>query len=217
MSDMRSSMHRFLRALPACIVLALGAGQLGCSEAPYAEHRPLSVRAASKELKDIGDGVVSGKLYGTAFTLAEARVRVETMPGRERVDLLLADAPIARCGLPIANDKRRVWLRWKGKPTLDGTPIRVELDDKNSPLSVHYEVPVKELWLSHGGGVALLSLRDRGFGDYTGQVWVCFDDKQESCLSGTFKATQCRSELDVDDSVWGAARLDDSYPTKRKE
>jgi hypothetical protein len=201
-------------------VAALSLTALACGKPPLSSHGGPTGRAADKQLIDIPATTVSGKVHGREFKLVDARVRVETMRGRERVDVLLSDSSIKRCGLPLATHDRRVWLRWQGKPVLDGTPVRVEVGRESSkrpngsasPLSAHYETLVDGQWLGHGGGAALLSLRDEGFGKYKGAVWVCFDDAEHSCVSGQFEARACRSELDVDDSVWGAARLDAKYP-----
>ncbi|HEX7477449.1 MAG TPA: hypothetical protein VF331_06560 [Polyangiales bacterium] len=189
----------------------LGSLAVGCGKIPVSPHAPLAARAADKQLTDIPAAPVAGKINGAAFKVADARVRIITMEGRERVDILLSDSKIERCGLPLATHDRRVWLRWPGKHVLDGAPIRVEVGQKG-PISVHYEQPEDRLWLGHGGGAALLSVRDDGFGAYKGAVWACFDDTEHSCVSGQFEATACRSELNVDDSVWGSARLDAKYP-----
>jgi len=186
---------------------------LACQEPEASSHVPLAEKAASHTLEQIPERPVSGTLEGAAFRSVDARVRQVTMRGRERVDVLLSDIPIERCGLPLGTGGRRVWLRLPGKPTLDGSPLRVEVGQA-SPLSTHYELRKRGAWLGHEGGAALLSLRAAGFGKYQGVLWTCFDDPHKSCVSGRFTASECRSELDVDDDVWGAARLGAQYPEK---
>ncbi len=195
---------------------ACAALQPACQARPTSQHVALAARAADKQLEDIPTTAVSGTVAGRAFHAADVRVRIITMPGRERVDVLLSETAIKRCGLPLATEDRRVWLRWPGKPVLDGTAVRSELGAKG-PLSAHYELIVDKQWMGHGGGAALLSLQDAGFGKYKGALWVCFDDAQRSCVAGSFEARACRSELDVDDSVWGAARLDSTYAEPRPQ
>jgi len=186
---------------------------LGCNQPPRTTHVSLVEKAATHTLAQIPAQAVGGKLRGAPFSGSDARVRVVTMPGRERVDLLLSDIPIPRCGLPLATRGRRVWVRLPGQPKLDGSPLRAELGETKL-LSTHYEALVDGQWLGHEGGAVLLSLRATGFGKYGGALWTCFDDAQESCVSGRFNASECRSELDVDDDVWGAARLGAKYPEK---
>jgi hypothetical protein len=186
---------------------------LACKEPPSSSHVPLSERASTRTLEQIPSRPVTGSIRGAAFVMAQARVRVVTMPGRERTDVLLSDVPIERCCLPLATGGRRVWLRIPGARKLDGSPLRAELGE-TATVSVHYELRVGGQWLGHEGGAALFSLRAAGFGKYEGALWTCFDDAQKSCVSGRFTASECRSELDVDDNVWGAARLDSKYPDK---
>jgi hypothetical protein len=192
-----------------CLALAL----CGCNEPPISLHKALSVKAADRTLEQIPAHQVTGTVYGAPFQAADARVRVQTMPGRQRLDLLLSDIPIERCGLPLASKGRRVWLRLPGTPKLDGSPLRAELGQTDL-ASTHYELLIGGQWLGHAGGAVLLGLRASGFGRYAGALWTCFDDDKRSCVTGRFEATACRSELDVDDDVWGSARLDGKYPER---
>ncbi len=198
--------------------VALSAGFLllaGCEVEPRSENLPLAARAAGKRLEDIADGAITGKLGETAFRAADVKVRVETMAGRERVDILVSADRLAHCGLPSANKAARVWVRWKGTVPTDGTPQRLEAG-QHSPMSVHYEVYEEGRWVAHSGGAAVVTLT-KNFGGYAGRLWICFDDGHESCVTGSFTGTACRSELDVDDSVWGAGRAESQTPTKRAE
>jgi hypothetical protein len=198
-------------ALFACALFA-------CKEPLRSAHHPLAERAATHQLDAIEGDRVHGSLRGQPFEATHAYVRVVTMQGRERVDLLLSERPIEHCGASMARPGRRAWLRLPGTPRLDGRAMRVEADAdaRKAPLTTHYELPSDRGILAHGGGAALLSLRDTGFGRYRGALWTCFDDGEGSCLTGRFEASACRSELDVDDSVWGASRLDPAYPARMR-
>lgn len=192
-----------LAARGIALILAITA----CNAPPTSGPHPLAARASAKTLTDIPATPLAGTLRGKPFKLADARVRIEARAGRERVDVYLSETPIERCGLPLARHGRRVWLRLPGTPTLDGAELRVEAG-KPGPFEPHYEVELDGRWLGHGGGAALLSLKSEGFRKYAGQLWACFDDGLDSCVAGRFEASGCRSELDVDDSVWGAAHLE---------
>jgi hypothetical protein len=201
---MLTSSSRLLTLLWLC---ATWLASTACNPPPTSGPHPLAARAATKKLADVPTTSLAGTLRGKPFKLADARVRIETRAGRERVDVYLSETPIERCGLPLARHGRRVWLRLPGQPVLDGAELRVEAG-KPGPFEPHYEVELDDKWLGHGGGAALLSLKAEGFGRYAGQLWACFDDGLDSCVAGSFQAAACRSELDVDDSVWGAARLE---------
>lgn len=187
----------------------------GCEPTPTSENLPLAARAAGRRLEDIVDGKISGNVRGKPFRAADVRVRVETMLGRERVDLLVSSERLDHCGLSTKTHGTRVWVRWKGTVPMDGRPLRVE-PGQHGAMSVHYEEMEDGRWVAHGGGAALVSLT-KTFGRYSGRVWICFDDGLDSCVTGTFSGIECRSELDVDDSVWGAGRVETQTPTKRTE
>ena len=199
---------------PVAVVLSAGLVWLtACEPVPKSENHPLTARAASKRLEDIADGGITGKIRDARFRAADVKVRVETMAGRERVDLLVSSERLDHCGLPRATRGTRVWVRWKGTAPTDGTPVRVEAG-QDGPVTVNYETLQHGHWVAHAGGAALVSLT-KTFGGYSGRLWICFDDGLDSCVTGTFRGTECRSELDVDDSVWGAGRMETVTPTKR--
>lgn len=206
--------HHVLGASAVALVAALGL-LAACRAVPKSENHPLAVRAASKRLEDVPRGRVSGKIADSPFRAADVKVRVETMEGRERVDLIVSTARLDHCGLPRATHDTRVWVRWKGTAPFDGTPVRLEAG-QHGRMSVNYEVYEDEQWVSHSGGAALVSIH-KVFGGYEGRLWICFDDGRDSCVTGTFRGVECRSELDVDDSVWGAGRAESETPTKRAE
>lgn len=197
-------------------VLSVGLALLtACEPKPTSENRPLAVRAAGKRLEDIAAGDISGKIGGQRFRAADVKVRVETMAGRERVDLLVSSDRLTHCGLPDRAHGARVWVRWKGTVPTDGTPQRLE-PGQHGAMSVNYELFEHDQWVAHSGGAAVVSIT-QAFGGYSGRLWICFDDGRDSCVTGTFTGTECRSELDVDDSVWGAGRAEIQTPTKRAE
>jgi hypothetical protein len=203
-----------LGALAAVLSAAL-AVLAACEPKPSSENLPLTARAAGKRLEDIAAGNISGKIGETQFRAVDVKVRVETMAGRERVDLLVSSERLDHCGLPDQAHGARVWVRWKGTVPTDGTPQRLE-PGQHSSMSVNYELFEHGDWVAHSGGAALVSIT-KAFGGYNGRLWICFDDGRDSCVTGTFSGTECRSELDVDDSVWGAGRAETQTPTKRPE
>lgn len=112
-----------LARAPARLAVVLAVAVTGCDEAPAAP--PPLPPAESVALEGIGEGPVSGTLDGEAFATADARFRVVSYEGRERVELLFSDRAIERCGLPMDRPDTLLWLRFPGRTHLD--PGRYEL------------------------------------------------------------------------------------------
>jgi hypothetical protein len=162
---------------------------------------------APPSLPDIGAvdlGGVTGPLEGTidghSFHVIDARFRVVTFAGRERVDLLFADQQIERCGLPLARAQTRVWLRVPGTTSLSVGEL-TRLDQESDALEVHYERPGAAR--SDGRGfteahraIARLEIESASSELVTGRLHACFADVARSCVAGSFRATPCRGRVD---------------------
>jgi len=191
-------MSRFSRrALLACVVGTLGLGLTACSEAPLPSGPP-ATRLAAMNVDTIPATPISGTLAGDDFTVVEARYRVETFPGRERVDLLLSDTPLRRCGLPIVREGRIAWLRFGGVTSLPTGEARLSADAEEAPFSIHYEHQSAEgrVYAGRDGGDALVSFGEPELGHIPGKLHICFGDGHESCVKGSFEATPCFSRID---------------------
>ena len=176
------------------LLLALGAG---CQKEATTRHAP---RVASQAMSAaaVPPGVVGGTLVGAPFHTVQAWYRVARMPGRERVDLIFSEGrPTRLCGESEPELSREVWVRVPGVTGLHPGELRVD-PGASTPISVNYEWPVDEKWHGHGGGSALLSVDEVTVGAIGGRLHICFDDASQSCVEGTFRATECRNELDVD-------------------
>jgi len=97
----RPTSHRVVLASAAFFAAAV-TWLAACETVPNNENHPLSVRAATKNLDDLGPRV-TGTLREARFRAVDVKVRVETMAGRERVDLLVSAERLQRCGVPRAS------------------------------------------------------------------------------------------------------------------
>lgn len=180
--------------------LALCAGVLGfaaCGESAPVSGPP-ATRLDAMSLDAIPTSPVAGTLAGEEFSVVEARYRVESLPGRERVDLLLSDTPLRRCGLPIVREGRMIWLRFDGVTALPAGEVRLSADSQDPAFSVHYERQGADQrrYTGREGGDALLSLGEAELGHLPGKLFACFGDGQGSCVKGSFVATPCFSRVD---------------------
>jgi len=184
------------RWMLASVAGLLSLGLSACGAKPQASGPP-ATRLDGMSLADV-PGTVSGSLSGSDFTVVEARYRVETFPGRERVDLLLSDTPLRRCGLPIVRQGRIAWLRFMGTTTLPTGEARLSTDDQSPAFSIHYEDEADgdRVYVGRDGGDALVSFGEPELGRVAGKVFACFGDGQGSCIKGSFVATPCFSRVD---------------------
>ena len=181
----------------ALVALLASVALLACGE-PAPASGPPSTELSAMSVDAIPATPVSGTLAGKDFTVVEARYRVENFPGRERVDLLLSDTPLRRCGLPIVREGRIAWLRFGGVTSLPTGEARLSADAEDAPFSIHYEDPSAEgrTYAGRDGGDAVVSLGEGELGRIPGKVFVCFGDGQGSCIKGSFVATPCFSRVD---------------------
>ena len=163
----------------------------GCGEPAPA---PLMPDPGSARLDETPDGPVAGRIAGRAWRLAEARFDVVTRPGRQRVDLLLWDEAVERCGLPIERSGATVWLRFPERTALE--PAEHALDAEEGSFEVHYEVPSEEGFIESHRGVATVRIDEADERAIRGRLRVCFADHDRSCVGGTFDASPCWSRID---------------------
>jgi hypothetical protein len=185
------------RWILVCVGGLLGLGLVGCGSKPQASGPP-ATHLDGMSLDAIPATPVSGTLAGEDFTVVEARYRVETFPGRERVDLLLSDKPMRRCGLPIVRDGRIAFLRFNGVTTLPSGEARLSVDDQAPSFSIHYEGRPEgdRVYSGRDGGDALVSFGAPELGRVPGKLFACFGDGHDSCIKGSFVATPCFSRVD---------------------
>lgn len=141
------------------------------------------------------DEAVSGELAGVTFEAADVYFRANRFEGRERVDLVFAEVPQDDCGLPLRREGRRVFIRFDGDTALPTGSTIVDRDGEGA-VSVHYERELEGRWVGVGAGIARLELEESEEAGATGRLHICFDDGQESCVSGAFTARPCLSRLD---------------------
>ncbi len=121
MTDLHHRLDRPRRALARSLgvcALALASSSLAasCSEPPPEAALP---DPSTVDLAGMGQGTVAGTIDGEPFSTVDARFRVASYRGRERVDLLFSDRAIERCGLPMERPETLVWLRLPGRVQLD--------------------------------------------------------------------------------------------------
>ena len=178
-------------AVAACV--ALGACREGAPPS-----RPPAMRSQAMDLAAVPPTPVAGSLRGRSFRTVEAWYRVVRMPGRERVDLIFSEGRAARlCGESVPELARHVWVRFPGVTQLAVGAVRVD-PPAEAPMSLHYEWAEHDKWAGHGGGSAALSVDEVAPGAVAGRVKICFNDAAQSCVTGAFRAQECRNELDLD-------------------
>jgi len=167
---------------------------IACGEPP-ATRAPLPA-PSTVDLAGV-EGDVDGTIEGQPFHAIDARFRVVTYEGRERVDLLFADQAIELCGLPLARTQSRVWLRIPGLTSL--VPGELSLLDESTegtPLQVHYERPNGRQFTEEHRGVARVEITRATSEQIDGRVHACFADASQSCIAGSFRALPCRGRVD---------------------
>jgi len=185
------------RATTLAATLALAS--CGGSSETGAPRRPLSVDAAGLRAADIPDHAVTGELRGRPFSARDVRLHVVEVPGRERVDLIVSDEPIAHCGVPgqpAIDRSRRIWFRAEGRTRFEPGELRID-PARGGTVSAHYEVFEGGRWMGSGTAAALLVVNEIGGGAMTGRLAACFDDGASSCVRGRIVAAPCRSAIDL--------------------
>lgn len=171
---------------------------LSCALAACAPEAPPAPMpdASGLSLEGLRARSVHGRIGGRSFQVHDARFRVVTRAGRERVDIFLADRPIERCGLPMTRDDTRVWIRFSGRTAIDPGTYALE-GEEGEDFDVHYERPNADGVIeSVHRGVARLEIRSASAERVRGVTKVCFADTERSCVEGAFDARPCLSRID---------------------
>jgi hypothetical protein len=180
------------------LLVWLGLFAAACSEPERAYQGAPAVRLDAMNLGAVSSSPVTGTVAGQDFTVVEARYRIDTFPGRERVDLLLSSAPIRRCGVPVVRDGNMVWLRFEGVTELPQQEQRVSADSAEPAFGLHYEIlgETERRYEGRQGGDALVTFGTPELGHIAGKIFACFGDGLDSCVKGSFVATPCFSRID---------------------
>lgn len=188
------------RILVTAGVIAAGLSMTACGGEPttaeQAAAHPLSQHSADFNIDAIPDRPPEGRLAGEAFRTEDARTRIERFPGRERIDLWLAETQFEHCGLMGRDSGRRVYIRIPGTNDLPEEPLRIDPDMEDPPMSVNYDVPDGRQWRGVARAAAVLQIDSADAEAVVGRIQACFDDGQGSCISGRFRAVPCRSPVD---------------------
>lgn len=168
----------------------------GCARP--APVRPPAIRSADMQVGAIPPTPVAGTLDGQRFTLREAWYRVVRKAGRERVDLILSEGRATRlCAESDPELSRHVYLRFLQWQRPVAGELRVD-PERAGVFSAHYEVPDGRQWRGTAVASAVVVF-DAPQGDTVdGRLELCFGDATQSCVKGSFRARECRSELDPD-------------------
>ncbi len=159
------------------------------------EVRPPAV--APESMDAIPDGPLAGMLRRQEFEHQVATYVVDRRRGYEHFDIRLAaqqaEDPCARG--PGAGGTS-VWVRRWGASAIEAATVRLT-PGKESEWEVHYQQQEQEQWVGNGEASALLVLAPPG-PDLTvrGELWACFADAHQSCVSGTFQARYCPIKID---------------------
>lgn len=158
--------------------------------------RPVREGASVMNAATIPDAPLHGALDGRPFTLRAAWLRVVRRAGQERVDLVLSEGrPSRLCARPTPDDARQVIVRLPGATRLPAGTLRVE--PSGTPGEVFAEAPhAHGVTSARGAALVVVTRADEGLAE--GKLRVCLADAQQSCLAGTFAATACWDELDLD-------------------
>jgi hypothetical protein len=174
----------------------LGASVIACSDPP---PPPLPLPDPSRVELAAVEGALRGSVDGRPFHALDARVRVVSFAGRERVDLLFADEAIERCGLPLARAQTRLWVRVPGVTSLavgELDLLEERTADEANALEVHYERPNGRAFVEAHRGVLRLEITRATTEVVEGRLSACFADASGSCVAGRFRATPCRGRVD---------------------
>lgn len=179
---------RSLCALVVCLV--------GCRSATTAPpQKPVDPPVSSPE--SIPDAPVSGTIHGAPFVVRDMRYIVDERPGYAHTDILLSTGQSeGACGTLSPSHPASVWLRLEGADKIEGKEVRLSAATESN-WSVHYQFFEDDHWIGLKANSALLSLRGVGpDGRASGGLAVCFGDDSNSCVSGSFDATNCPVVLD---------------------
>jgi hypothetical protein len=180
----------------AVAALAMGAGVLGCQpKAAQEQHSPAAVPTSAAT---IPVEAVSGSLLGKPFTLHTARYMVDRRPRYEKIEIHLLAATLQKpCEAIDTNHDPAVWLRRTGAGEPKSESVRFGPDD-TTPWEAHYELYENRDWQGNGSANVILELREPAPDlKLRGELYACFGDRTQSCVSGRFVADYCPIRVDA--------------------
>lgn len=185
----------YSRAIRVTVFAALAAH--GCDH--YEPGGPPAQTSAAMNVASIPTAGVSGTLGGQRFVLREAWYRVQRRAGRERIDLVLSEGRATRlCAESDPEGARHVWVRFPRWQRFSAGEYRIDPNSANPAMSVHYEAPREHAWEGRGVASAVVVIDEAAGDTVSGRIRACFGDATRSCVAGSFRAQECRSELDPD-------------------
>lgn len=169
---------------------------LGCQSPAVSEkHAPAEVpdNAATIPVQP-----VNGTILGEPFALGTARYFVDRRPRFEKLEIHLLGAAVdPPCADTGANPATSVWLRRRGGADPEAETARFA-PGQDSAWQGHYEVQTGGKWSGNGDAAAILVL-SKPAPDLrlSGELYACFGDRTQSCVSGRFVAVYCPTSIDA--------------------
>jgi len=178
------------RFAPVALLVVLACSEQSSSVSPPA---PASAPTPPRSVDSIPTGPVSGKLGGVPFELKNAHYVVQRRE-RPHLDIRLSpeggDHP---CSDIVDTSQPSLWLRQAPKTDIQPGEHRL-VPGQAGTWEVHYQVKENGRWRGSGRASALLAVRKLGPDlRIHGDLWACFADGQNSCVSGSFVAHYCES------------------------
>jgi hypothetical protein len=185
-----------MRARAHSLVLPLVSVALGCQPAaPEERYVPAEVptSAATISVED-----VSGTILGRPFALQTARYIVDRRPHYEKIEIQLLTSKLDKvCDDTGANHDTTVWLRRKGPGEPKAETIRFGPEDPSS-WQAHYEIYDDGKWSGSSNAAVMLDLAEPAPDlKLTGELYACFGDRTQSCVTGRFVAVYCPIRIDA--------------------
>ena len=168
-----------------------------CDTAQPTPSGSAHVRPAHESVAAIPSTEVQGRVRSTPFVARDARYVVDRRPGYEHIDILLSDAKAqGPCGPLSPAEPPRIWLRYLGPGPLPSGEFAITAGAP-SPWEAHYQLRSDGRWVGSRDAavVGRVAVADAGR-TLSGALSVCFADGSDSCVSGSFVAMDCPSEID---------------------
>jgi hypothetical protein len=182
------------------LVSLLVVGMCGVLSTNCTQQQPLrkDAKPAPTSVDAIPEAPLSGSIHGQGFTVRSATYVVDRRPGYEHVDIRLSAAEaVEPCNEKTTATATSVWLRRKSAGELKATQARIAPND-GAVWEVHYQAQVDGRWLGNGDACALIAVKTVAADlKAHGELWACFSDEFESCVSGTFVASYCPIVIDA--------------------
>jgi hypothetical protein len=176
--------------------LAVGACLAGCQ--PKAADKDQAPAPVPTSAATIPVETVSGTLLGKPFALQTARYVIDRRPRYEKVEIQLLAAKLEKpCESSDTNHDPAVWLRRGGGKELEAETVRFGPDD-STPWEAHYELFEGKDWRGNGTANVILELHEPAPDmKLAGELYACFGDSTQSCVSGRFVAVYCPIRIDA--------------------